>query len=248
MPATTQQFSVKGQSFTSPYTDEQCYARMVELGKANKFGRSMEFARSLAKDFKRRGYWTRGQVGWAHKLVLEAENVRENEFLAGFELIFQHLQGCRDRRDEGGKGLLNPAVTIQTEKATVCFKLTGKKSKRPRHISVAESPRFGSGKFYGWINEFGEFERYSSANDDVVALMQQIATDPGTQISALGRESGLCCYCCQPLTQTPSKIAGCGKTCSKKWQVWYPDAAETRAFLVDSPEINVGSSDADRWG
>jgi hypothetical protein len=252
--ANTRTFTVKGSTFTSTMTDQQCYNRMVEIGRGEGFGRSQQFARDLATAYNRYRSWTDRQRPWAHKLVLDHQNRNKPKpTLTGFLNIYQHLQNCRKRRDEGGTGLLKPMVAIGNGDPQILhgvqfvMKWTGPRSKRPNHIAVSECAGYGQGKFYGYIDEQGQFEQYSACPDLVVQYLRRIAQDPAREISALGRESGLCCYCRSGLTQVQSKIAGCGSTCARKYDVWYPNAAETRDFIQETPQVLTGASDADRW-
>ena len=123
---------------------------------------------------------------------------------------------------------------------TQCFK-------SHRWASYHNHESFGEGRFYGYINEAGELERYGACGNDVIDLLNRIACDPAREISAIGRESGLCCYCSAGLTQVQSKIAGCGKTCADKYGVWYPNAKETREYLPEHPAVLVGATDANKW-
>lgn len=228
------------------YSDQECFDRMCELGVAGKFeGRTLEFARSLAKDFKKKGKWSAGQAPWAHKLVIDAEAVKpsENIIIQGFGSIVEHMQNCYARREEvGGKGLLHPKVGVSSNNVSITmrYKSSGRNAGR---VSIADGETF-----YGWINADGGYVRYRSATDDVVALLKRIATNPSVVINQLGRESGKCCYCLLDLTTVQSKIAGCGKKCSENWGVDYPDAAQTRSWLENNGyQILDGSTDAERW-
>ena len=86
----------------------------------------------------------------------------------------------------------------------------------------------------------------TTASDSLEVMQTEIAV-MATQISEIGKESGRCCYCFSELTQVQSKIAGAGKTCSANYRAWYPNAAETREFVEQNPEILDGATDADRW-
>lgn len=241
------QFTVKGQTFDSKYaTDREVYERMIlhlQEGRTRS-----EFASSLARSFGRYGRWTDGQRPWAHKIVHDIENrAAKPEGISGFENIVGHLRHCRERRDQGGKGLLNPQVAVETESAKVALKLCGNRSRYKGSVSVAESPRFGEGAFYGYISPEGVLESRRQVPEPVLELLRRIAADPANVISQLGRETGHCCYCFAKLTTVQSKIAGCGKTCADNYGVRYPNAAETRRHLLDDQSALVGASDADRW-
>jgi hypothetical protein len=240
------QFTVKGKSFDSPYSDNEVRDKLAQLVNDDKV--RGQFPKDLLDGFANYGNWTERQRPWAHKFVHDAENpAPPASKLPGFKTIVDHLRRCRERRDAGGAGLLNPMVRVELSGVKFTLKLAGPKSKNYGKVSVAESHRFGEGTFYGWIDENGGFDRYRGCTNDVLALLQRIASDPASQINEIGKESGRCCYCWAELSQVQSKIAGCGKTCADNYGVPYPRAAETRAFIAEHPEVLVGATDAGKW-
>ncbi len=252
----TREFTVRGKTFQSPYTDAEIAAKIIELGKAGRLqGGTLNFARSLIRDWQKYHRFTPRQRPYAHEMVISREQSAKpkGRLMPGFQGIYNHLRACRQRRDEGGAGLLNPMIAIGNGEAEILqgvrfvLKWTGPKSKRPNHVSVAECAGYGRGKFYGYIDENGQFERYNACPDLVVQYLQRITSDPAKEISAIGRESGLCCYCRAGLTQVQSKIAGCGKTCAQKYEVWWPNAAETRQYVAQNPAVLRGATDHERW-
>lgn len=238
-----QTFTVKGQTFESPYCDKEVYERMLA---AIEGGWRSSFAADLCACFPRRG-WSDRQRPWAHKLVIDREKPRETNLVGGFKPIVDHLRHCRESRDAGGKGLLNPMVRVPLGDGEICLKLAGKNSRNPGYVSVASSHKFGEGTFYGWIDDAGNLDRRGGCGDDVISLLQRIAADPANVINELGKELGRCCYCWAELSQVQSKIVGCGKKCASNYGVPYPNAAETRAFIAENPSILEGATDADRW-
>lgn len=251
--ADQREFQVKGNKFTSTFTDQEVFEGLRDGIKDGKINGN--FAKDLVAGRIKYGQFTERQQPWAHKLYIDFLDRQKPRAAGepGFQTIVAHMQKCRDRRDNGGAGLLNPCIRIGNGEpeilggVKIAMKLTGPRSKRPGHVSVAQSHRFGDGDFYGYINPDGEFDGYSKCTEEVRAILRRIAVEPGRVISELGRETGLCCYCPASLTQAQSKIAGCGKTCSRNYDVWYPTAAETREYLVGHPAVLVGCSDADRW-
>jgi hypothetical protein len=167
--------------------------------------------------------------------------------MVGLGLVFAHMVNCRTSRDEGGKGLLNPQITLTVGDQDVVLKLTGPKSKNPNKVSVASSHRYGEGVFYGYIDADGNFSSRRGLPVAVISILERIAQNPAQGIAEIGRESGRCCYCRIQLTTVQSKIAGYGKRCQMNYGGWYPTTDETRTFLMDHPEILDGASDADRW-
>lgn len=238
-----QTFTLKGETFTSPYSDKEVYERMHT---ALENGWNSRFAMDLCVAFTKWG-WSDRQRPWAHKLIVEREKPRTTNLVAGLKPVVDHLRRCREARAEGGVGLLNPMVRIPLGDGELCLKLAGQRSKNPGSVSVASSHRFGEGQFYGWIDEEGNLDRRRNCGDDVVALLQRVAVDPANVINELGKESGRCCYCWAELSQVQSKIVGCGKKCASNFGVPYPNAAETREFVGSHPEVLVGATDAGRW-
>lgn len=230
----------KAGQFTSHLTDAECAA---EMGKLLEAGWRSNFAQSLYNGFRQYGRFTDGQRPWAHKLVLERINGAKpkGQVIPGFKSIYDHMLACRQRREEGGKGLKQPKLYLDLFRVM----LTGQQSKRPNHLAIALGG-FGT-DFYGYIDPEGNFEKYGKCTEEVLALLRRIAVDPERVISEVGKESGKCLYCGADLTQVQSKIAGCGKTCARNWAVWFPNAQETRAYLLDHPQVLTGSTDADRW-
>lgn len=253
----TQTFTVRGKTFESPHTDAQAIIKLTQLGIDGKLGSSTNFARDIIMGYRRHGRLTDRQRPFVHEMVVSREQPTKatttNPGILGFLTIFTHLQACRQRRDEGGTGLLKPMIAIGNGDPAILngvqfvMKWTGPKSKRPNHVAVSQCAGYGKGEFYGYINEKGEFDRYRSCPDLVLAFLKRIATNPRVEISAIGRESGLCCYCRAGLTQVQSKIAGCGKTCANKYDVWWPNAAETREYIETNPQVLIGSTDQNRW-
>jgi hypothetical protein len=251
MPTT---INVKQHDFESPYSDVEAAVEFRRLMEANTPTLSNNnFAASLFDGARRRGSYTPNQIPWVHVLLAQHEgrnttpNATSGPALTGLSLIHEHLAGCRERRDNGGKGLKNPLIRLTVGDTNVCLKLTGGGSRNPNCVSVSESHRFGEGKFYGFINAQGELNSKYGVPQEVQDILTRVAQDPARVISEIGKESGRCCYCYAELTTVQSKIAGCGGTCARNYGVDYPNAARTREFLRDNPEILEGSSDAERW-
>lgn len=253
---TTRTFTVKGNSFESTHTDQQVRDGLKAAIDAGDL--RSNFAADLIAGRDRYGSWTPGRQAWAHKIYLEVLSRKQHDankvLEPGFEKIVSHLQAARDRRENGGAGLLNPMVRIGNGDPAVlngtqfCLKLvTSARSKHRGKVSVAQSSKFRGGDFYGYIDTEGNFDGYSRCTEHVKELLRRIAQDPVKVIVELGKESGLCCYCHAGLTQVQSKIAGCGKTCSRNYATWYPNAAETREYLVEHPQLLVGATDRTRW-
>jgi len=247
-------FTVKNHGeFESPHTDDEVRRRLAQYLKDGKLKSEFatDYSAKLLSKFRQYGRWFENQTAWAHYFVFEVEKpllaAPKKQLISGMVKIVDHLQRCRESRDQGGAGLKNPQVRIDLNGTKFTLKLAGPRSRNKGKVSVAESHRFGEGRFFGWIEENGDFDRRGCCGQDVVDLLLRIAIDPATVISEIGKEMGLCCYCWAPLTQAQSKIAGCGKTCADNYGAWWPNAAETREFVAEHPEVLVGATDAERW-
>ena len=163
--------------------------------------------------------------------------------VTGLQPIVEHLTKSN---------LKNPCVVLtvsnkEITEQTIALKVCGPRSKRAGCIGVAQSPRYGEGAFYGYIDLHGNFEPRHNTPDLVGTTLQRVAKNPPHVISEIGRQSGLCCYCNHPLTQVQSKIAGAGRTCCQNYGINYPNASETRQILATNQEWLDGATDADRW-
>jgi len=239
--------------FESPHEDAEVARRLAKYHRAGslKSNFAYEYGGTLLAKYAKYHQWFPNQAAWAHFFVFQVDQPlladRKPEAITGMETIVDHMEQCRARRDAGGAGLKNPQVRIDLNGTKFTLKLAGPRSRNKGCVSVAESHRFGEGDFFGWIQPTGTFEKRNECGQDVVDLLRRIAEDPAKAISEIGKEAGMCCYCWSALTQAQSKIAGCGKTCASNYRAWYPNAAETREFVADHPEVLVGATDAERW-
>jgi hypothetical protein len=249
-------FNVKNHGeIQTPHSDAEIYNRLARYhhGGLLKSDFAYNYGGTLLMKRRQYGRWFDNQLAWAVYFVWQVENPlldqakRQGSTVTGLGSIVEHMEQCRARRDAGGAGLKNPQVRIKLNGVQFTLKLAGPNSRNRGCVSVAESHLFGEGDFYGWIQPNGEFKPRSVCSQGVIDLLQRIAQDPPTQINEIGKEAGMCCYCWSALSQVQSKIAGCGRTCARNYGVDYPNAAETREFVAQHPEVLTGSSDADRW-
>ena len=232
-------FNLKGTDYSSTMTDAEAACKLAQYVSDGTV--KGDFPRDLCNSYVRYGRFTSGQLPWVHKLVLDAEKPRQNPTVGGFMNIVAHMVNA------AAAGMKHPQVRIETGAVKFTLKLAGSQSRNAGKVSIAESHRFGEGRFFGWIDLQGSFQRYGAATDELVAVLQEIAANPAAAINKFGLQSGHCCYCWQLLSQVQSKIVGCGKTCGQNYGVPYPSAAETRAYIAEHPEVLIGASDADRW-
>lgn len=250
---TTIQITDKNIQFDSPYTDHeaaQTFRTMVETGRIDS-----DFAKSLYHGAKKHGAYTARQIPWVHVIVAQAEGrptrpvapSTGNLITTNYIKVVEHLSRCRQSREQGGKGLLNPVVGLTVNGQRVVLKLAGKKSRHQGKVSVASDHRYGQGQFFGWIEPNGTFRAYRETPQTIAAILDLLADDPAAAIAAIGKESGHCCYCFAELSTVQSKIAGCGEKCASNYGVAYPSAAETRQHIQQHPDVLDGASDRDRW-
>jgi hypothetical protein len=237
----------KDKSFESKYSNTEAESRLLLLVDQGKIRNT--FPVSVATGIRRYGRATPHQLPYVHLFVYEAEQNQPAQPTGPgtFITIVDHLTKCRKLPGEGGKGLLHPCLQLKSGEQKIVLKLLGKQSKNCGGVSIASERGFGKGDYYGHISKDGYIQASRNMTREICAILERIAVNPATVISQLGRETGHCCYCFAPLTTVQSRIAGCGDTCASNYDVWYPNAAETRGFLSEHPEVLEGATDAERW-
>jgi len=232
-------------TFESDYTDAPTlYDRLNALISRKEIAST--HAVSLCEGYRKYGGWKDYHMGWAAFHVTKHDHPERFQVgnrpqtVTGLGKLHDHLTAATAH-------LKKPCVILTVGAITIVLKVCGSRSKKAGCLSVASSPKFGEGMFFGYIDPNGSFEPRQAATQGVIELLQFVASDPARLISEIGRESGLCCYCNAPLTQAQSKIAGAGKTCAKNYNVPWPNAARTREIVADCPEYLTGATDADRW-
>ena len=247
----TIQIASKGIDFQSPYSHNEVastFRQLVEQGTINS-----EFGQSLYSQARRKGSYSTGQLPWVHILVAQAEGrptrpaPPEHLFDTKYQAVYQHMLDCRLSREQGGKGLLNQVIGLQVGGQRVVLKLAGERSRNQGKVSVASDHRYGSGQFYGWIDQDGKFKARHGTPYEVFDILARVAENPVKAISEIGKESGTCCYCFSRLTTVASKIAGCGATCAGNYGVHYPGRTEVLDYIRDNPDILIGATDKDKW-
>src|SRR5262245_59873166 len=234
------------ETFESPYSNAEVQTRFLTLVSNGSI--KGNFAADLAAGIRRFRNATERQFPWLHNIVRDAEQPSKgSNLIPGFQSIVDHMTRCRDGRENGGKGLLYPAIMLMVEGQKLVLKLQGKNSKNAGGVCIASERGFGKGDYFGKITRAGDLDPSKLLTPKVLEILKRIAANPALAISQLGKEIGCCCYCFIPLTTVQSKIAGCGDTCADNWQVWYPNAAETREFVAANPGVLEGASDRDRW-
>lgn len=248
-------FELKGQAYESTMTEGEV-AQQLQLGIESGVLRGDFPADLLGTYRRRRNGWSPKQKLWAYKLVIDAvgrveaeaaEREAEQSTVGPYKAFYDYVAGCRERRENGGKGLKFPKIALKRDGHDLAIKLTGAGSRRPNHVSLAESHTFGAGKFYGYVTPEGHLKARGDLPEAIVSLLADLNTDANQTIADNGRELGCCCFCNAALSKVQSKIAGCGSTCAHNWGVPYPTAAEARAAIAERPELLTGSTDAERW-
>jgi len=118
---------------------------------------------------------------------------------------------------------------------TVVLKLSGNQSKYCGQIQITNDARFHDpeSKYFGRIDQAGNFHFGAAGTPAVIALLEKLAADPAGVASEYGKLTGNCCFCGLPLTDPQSTAQGYGPICAahyglpwgKPKHVAYPDAA-----------------------
>ena len=193
-------FFVKGQSFESPYSDQEAISKIQTLG-----GNS--FALSLASQYARRGALSDRQWPWVHKLAVDADRPAQPA-LGSFPAIVAFFAVAV----EGG--LKRPKISFSTP-MEVKLSLAGPRSRNAGSIHVAEGSY--PGKYFGHIKPTGEFFPGRDYEPAILSFLEEFSKDPVGMAIRSGKESGSCVFCSIELTTDESVSAGYGPVCAKKW-------------------------------
>jgi hypothetical protein len=195
------QFTVKGQTFESPYTGSEAIEIVAKLG--NSFGNS------LVNQYNRRGKLSEKQWPWVHKLAVDAntEKPAAREGIAGFSNIIAFFAvACEN-------GMKRPKIEFPRAKLS----LAGPRSRVAGSIHVAQGAYPGT--YFGYIDATGTFFPGRGYDEDILNFLRTLEKDPVGIAIEHGKESGSCVFCSKELTTTESVSAGYGPVCAKKWSL-----------------------------
>jgi hypothetical protein len=214
--------SKNGESIESPFaTTKEAANKLAEA--CNNVERPNTFAQSLilafAEDYLGKKRLSQNQEFWIHKLAIAAVAPPPAP-TASFDMskLLSIFKGAAAK-------LKRPAIVLSTGGKEVKVSLASDRSRYTGQLMIA-SPSFGD-KYYGRIDQNGEFFKGRDESDDVMALLTELQNDPATTAAKHGRLTGLCCFCNKKLTDDKSTAVGYGKTCAKNFGIaWGKKAAQ----------------------
>lgn len=113
-------------------------------------------------------------------------------------------------------GLKYPKIRLQTQTGQkVCLARAGNRSRHPGHIMVTDGEPFGYNKFFGRVDQTGQYHPADANTDEVHILLEQLGSDPATVASKFGKLTGNCCFCMHSLDDERSTEVGYGPVCAK---------------------------------
>jgi len=192
-------YTVKGQSFDSPHTDEQA----IEIISKS----ASRFALSLVGQYRRNGRLSDRQWPWVHKLAVdattpEAEKPSVDVDCSAIFALFAHAMD---------KGMKRPRIIFPQAK----FSLAGPHSRNAGSIHVAEGTY--PGKYFGHITPEGKFVPGRNFGDLDMEFLSGFAADPKGYATSSGLELGSCRFCNLTLSTPESRSVGYGPKCASNW-------------------------------
>jgi uncharacterized protein DUF6011 len=123
--------------------------------------------------------------------------------------------------------LKHPKIRLSTlNRQNVALSIAGQRSKFMGQIMVTDGERFGINKYFGRIDQHGEWHPAQQQTPDifkvlpdVVELLRKLSEDPAGTAAAYGRLTGNCCFCNLPLTDQRSTDVGYGPVCAKHFSL-----------------------------
>ena len=192
-------YEVKGNAFESTLTDTEAIVILEKMT-----GNS--FAASLVRQYVVRGRLSERQWPWVHKLAMETVSppapVGTGPNCLAIVTLFSVASS---------NGMKRPRISFPQAK----FSLAGKLSRHAGciHVSRGSYP----GKYFGRIEQTGQFVPGRDVADLDMAFLSAFAADPIGYAQANGKESGSCRFCNLPLTTTESVSVGYGPICAGHW-------------------------------
>lgn len=174
---------------------------------------TQEFPQSLIAQHERYGL-TEKQWAWVDKLVEEAENPPPPpepgpDLLGLYVLIGQ-----------AAERLKYPKIRLKTSNYTpVVISRAGSRSKYEGALNITDGKPYGENRWFGRVNQDGEFIRSRACTDEVVDLLIKLAENPAKVASEYGRATGNCCFCAKSLTDERSVEVGYGPVCAENFSL-----------------------------
>lgn len=107
--------------------------------------------------------------------------------------------------------------------------IAGTTSRTPGFLMLTDGRPFGENCFYGRISPAGELELGRDAGgrrDELVPLLERLASEPAKVAAEYGHLTGNCCFCSRKLSDDRSIAVGYGSTCAKKFGLAWGKASD----------------------
>lgn len=187
-----------------------------------------EFAAGLIDSTRKHGE-TNGRVQWLQTLIARAQGAeqapqQQTVSLGSFAKV-KALFGCAK------ENLKFPKIRLQLESGQpVVLAIAGEASKAPGTINVTDGGPFGSNRWYGRVNDAGEWTKSGKEFPElaeVETLLHKLGEDPVATAGHYGRLTGRCCFCNLPLKDEQSTAVGFGPKCAQNYGLagWRKEAA-----------------------
>jgi hypothetical protein len=180
--------------------------------------RSLEFAQSLVYSFHDRG-WSDKQAFWARKLaIVPTEAPAEAPTPDCAQII-----GFMDR---ASRHLKYPKIKLSIDGEPFVLSRAGERSRTPGAVQLTDGGPYGDNVWYGRIERDGTFTQSARCTPEVMAVLQQLATDPAAVAKAHGQAYGQCCFCRRALEDYRSVSMGYGPICAEHYGLPWGERTE----------------------
>ena len=182
--------------------------RAMTAAIGNMIPRDVDFARSMADQFRQRGYLSAKQWDWVERLTERATRKRTRigasypKLIEIFKVAGTHLKRPKIRFDVTATG--HP----------VALALTGPAARVPGAVNVSDGGKFREGTWFGRILPDGTFEQSKDCTPGVLKFLGDFAQDPAKFAAEHGIKTGRCCFCRLELTDPRSTKVGYGPICA----------------------------------
>jgi len=214
--------------FTTTFTDAEVRNRLVDSHN-NGSPIGGDFGASLCDSIRRWGNLSARQIGWAHKLVVEAATPRDSA-------ADRHLPRLRSLIDRAAEsGLQFPKINLETaDGKRVRLSRAGDRSRTPGVVHITDGRPYDNNTYYGKLYTDGVFLPSRSATPDIIAFLESLDADPEATASAYGSRTGNCCFCSRQLTDGRSVAVGYGPVCADSFGLAWGDERVESTVKVSS--------------
>lgn len=181
------------------------------------------FASSLLSQFTKRGDLSQKQWYWVNKLaevvqtpVDAVPDFTEQVEVGDFAKVIAFFKKAAEQ-------LLYPKLWLQLGASPLTLSLATSRAKVPGSVSLLWDK-----VWVGRVLPTGELHatremRSSESFVQLIALLEQLATDPVKVAHDYGMLTGHCCFCHSELSDERSKHHGYGPVCAKRWGLPWGD-------------------------